>query len=179
MNIFLKLKELFKNFGIKPESKQPTMPSIQLVTSAPAPSGTEIPKSSTVTETKVADILNEIAQLKDEVSIKLVTIEKEIRNIGELKEDAEKAVRKSEKTENLVLFGFFVLLVMVAGLVIAYTQFVYSGSKNDDYRYELSQRIDGQQYELLQKISNQQNDIKILKLCLVSNKWLNPKCFEN
>ena len=64
---------------------------------------------------------------------------------------------KFERINRLLFSVVVVLLVMVAGLVFVYIEFVYSGSKNDDYKYNLSQQV-----------NNQEAEMKILKICLKS-----------
>lgn len=88
--------------------------------------------------------------------------------IIEIKDEANKSLRIMERTRDLVFFGFFVLLVMVVTMLATYMEFVYSGSKNDDYKYSLSI-----------KVSDIENQMKSLKECLDVSKWLNPKCFAN
>jgi hypothetical protein len=121
-------------------------------------------------ETKVVDLFKEISDLKEQVSEKLKVFEKSIKEIEELKKDASNILRKSEKTENMVYIGFLVFLTMIAGLVFSYIEFVSTKNVNNDSDFK---------YNFLEKINNNENSIKMLKICLNSNKWLNPKCFEN
>ncbi len=73
-----------------------------------------------------------------------------------------------KQQKNIIYLGFIVIIFMVVGIVFSYIEFVYSGSRNDDYKYNLSE-----------KVFNQETNIKILKNCLNISKWLNPKCFED
>lgn len=85
-----------------------------------------------------------------------------------LEEKINKIEYISEKTINLVYFGFFALLIVVIGIGYGYWQFIKDSVRNDDLKYGISERI-----------IDQENEVKMLKLCLSSNKWLNPKCFDN
>lgn len=72
-------------------------------------------------------------------------------------ENAEKILKVTEKTQNLVIFGFFVLLLMVAGLVFAYWQFTYENG------LATQQKI----LELEQKSAA----LDSLKKCLAAGGW--------
>jgi len=96
---------------------------------------------------------------------KYFLMEERVDKIGKTVEKTEKT---SDKIINLVFFGFFALVFVVLGIGYGYWQFIFTASKNEDYKYGLSE-----------KINNNQNEIKNLKFCLGNNKWLNPKCFEN
>ena len=113
-------------------------------------------------ETQVFDLLSEISNLKEQVSEKLNTFEKAIIEINDLKQDAQKTLVKSEKTENMVYIGFLVFLTMIAALAFGYFEFVVG--KNDDYKHNLSE-----------KINSQETEMKILKNCLKLGGW--NKCF--
>ena len=80
----------------------------------------------------------------------------------------EELKKKIKDAQDLMHLVVIVLLVMVGAMVFSYIEFVYSGSRNDDYKYSL-----------LEKVNNNENSLKMLKICLASSKWLNPKCFEN
>jgi hypothetical protein len=102
------------------------------------------------------------------LSAKTKEIDEKVQEIENIKTKANNLLKRVKSMEYLLIFGFLVLSVMVAGVVISYVEFVYSGSKNDDYKYNLSE-----------KVNNNNNSIKMLKNCLDSNRWLNPKCLEN
>ena len=123
---------------------------------------------SFTTRAEVVDLLAYLPELKAEVESKLKDLKKEIENITSLKEDAKKAGEKSEKTENIVFFGFVVFLAMLATVALAHLDLIRSESEKNI-----------QDSILYEKIINQQADIKIFKNCLNISKWLNPKCFEN
>lgn len=67
----------------------------------------------------------------------------------------------------ILLAAVLVLMFMLASLIYGYWQFVYDSSRNDDYRYGLSQSINDQktQIELLQ------NELSSLKKCLAAGGW--------
>jgi hypothetical protein len=67
-----------------------------------------------------------------------------------IKENAEEAVKKSKDTQSLVFLGFFVLLLMVIGLVFGYIQFLVNGNK------EVNQRDQKNIYEMI----NSENKLK-------------------
>ena len=81
-----------------------------------------------------------------------------------IKNEAVKTNRTIERIENITYLGLIIIIFMVLGLVFGYIEFVYSGSKNDDYKYNLSQQV-----------NNQENEINMLKLCLKAGGW--NKCF--
>jgi hypothetical protein len=97
----------------------------------------------------------------DEKVVELYLLKEDILNS---KKDAESTLKKTKNTEALVIFGFFALLLVVIGIGYGYWQFVFDSSKNDDYRYGLSD-----------KIKDQSNEFKDLKECLKLGGW--NKCF--
>jgi len=90
------------------------------------------------------------------------------RELKLIRDDARDTRKTVTRMENITYLGFIVLIFMLMGLVFVYIEFVYSGSKNDDYKYDLSR-----------KLSDSENEIKILKICLNTSGWLNPQCFKN
>lgn len=72
----------------------------------------------------------------------------------------ERLDQRAESMTNLVVFGFIVLLIMVAAILFSYVEFVYSGSKNDDYKYTLSERV-----------SELQTKFDTLKACFKAGGW--------
>lgn len=86
------------------------------------------------------------------------------RELKVIKDEAVKTNRTVERIENITYLGLIIIIFMVFGLVFGYIEFVYSGSKNDDYKYNLSQQV-----------NNQENEIDMLKLCLKAGGW--NKCF--
>lgn len=159
-----KIKNWFFYFFLKKE-KSVTSDKTEFFSKTSADSGMS---EAIPLEVQTNDLVKELQTLKEEISEKLNIFKEVIKNIELLEKNAERAVKKSENAQNFVVYGFIALIFVVAGLVFSYIEFVYSGSKNDDYKYNLSE-----------KINNNLNEIKNLKLCLDSNKWLNPKCFEN
>jgi hypothetical protein len=86
-----------------------------------------------------------------------------------IKEDAEHTKKMVGRIENITYLGFIILILMAAGLVFSYWQFAYSDNR------ETKNQIFENKFKMLEL----EKDSKILKNCLVSNRWLNPKCFEN
>ncbi len=79
--------------------------------------------------------------------------------------NAEKILKISEDTRSLVIFGFFVLLLMVAGMILAYWQFTYLDGK-DTNKQIMENKI--QMMEL-------EKNSEIFKNCLKLGGW--NKCF--
>lgn len=109
--------------------------------------------------------ISKLSERLREIHIKTSETEKRYSLV---EEKVNKTDKTSDRIMSLVIFGFFALLIVVIGIAYGYWQFIFTASKNEDYKYGLSE-----------KINNNLNEIKNLKLCLDSNKWLNPKCFEN
>jgi len=103
------------------------------------------------------------------LSEKIKNIDKDVidyKKIASLiNEDVEKTKTVSEKTRDLVIFGFFVLLLMVAGMLLAYWQFTYLDNK-DTNKQIMENKI--QMMEL-------EKDSEIFKNCLKLGGW--NKCF--
>jgi len=112
--------------------------------------------------------LSKLSAKTKEIDGKVQEIENLKVDIGKIKKEADYSLKITGDTRGLVFFGFFALVFVVIGIAYGYWQFVFTASKNEDYRYGLSE-----------KINNTEDQIKTLKLCLNSSKWLNPKCFEN
>jgi hypothetical protein len=87
--------------------------------------------------------------------------------IESIKKDTEKTMQLMGRIENITYLGFLIIIFMVTALIFGYIELVYSGSKNDDYKYNLSTQV-----------NDTQNQMKILKNCLNVSGWLNPKCLE-
>ncbi len=81
-------------------------------------------------------------------------------------ENAKKTLRISEDTRALVVFGFFVLLLMVAGMILAYWQFIYLDGK------ETNKEIIENKIKMIEIESQSE----IFKNCLKSGGW--SKCFN-
>jgi hypothetical protein len=103
------------------------------------------------------------------LSEKIKNIDKDVsdykRIASLISEDVEKTKTVSEKTRDLVIFGFFVLLLMVAGMVLTYWQFIYLDNKDTN-----KQILDNK----LQMIEMEKNS-EIFKNCLKLGGW--NKCF--
>jgi len=112
--------------------------------------------------------LSKLSAKTKEIDDKVQEIENLKININKVKDEANDSLKTTRNTQGLVFFGFFALVFVVIGIGYGYWQFIFTASKNEDYKYGLSE-----------KINNNQNEMKNLKFCLGNNKWLNPKCFEN
>ncbi len=106
------------------------------------------------------------------LSKKTKEIDEKIISFNLFKQETENKVTETLKTikdtHALVFFGFFALVFVILGIAYGYWQFVFTSSKNEDYRYGLSD-----------KINTQEKEIQSLKNCLAISKWLNPKCLGN
>lgn len=85
----------------------------------------------------------------------------------ETKETVKKILSTTNNTQSLVFFGFSALVFVVIGIAYGYWEFVSSSTKNDDYKYNILNKIETQGYK-----------IESLKECLLISKWLNPKCLD-
>lgn len=166
MNIILWLKKVFKKFFPFLIKKNPTVEKTTIASNSDNV-GNELKASAFQIETNSTDLLNELSKLKDDVASKLLLLNKKVKDFDNLKIEASRAVAKSERTESLLIYGFIFLVITVSAMAFSYIEFVYSGSKNDDYKYNISE-----------KLNSTKNEIDFLKICLASNKWLNPDCFK-
>ncbi|MEI6352502.1 MAG: hypothetical protein WCO35_01020 [Candidatus Nomurabacteria bacterium] len=123
------------------------------------------------TESNIIDVSNDGDYNKKPLSTNdLINIL--IKKVDETTVTSNKAEKISKDAYNLTLFGFLVLLVMVAGLILSGYSIVQQSSHNEnDYNNKI--------FEYDSKISKNENDIKNLKICLSISKWLNPKCLDN
>ncbi|MFA6524384.1 MAG: hypothetical protein WC264_02120 [Candidatus Paceibacterota bacterium] len=83
-----------------------------------------------------------------------------------LEENTKTAVKRIEKTENLVYLGFIVFLVMLATVALSYLDLIRSSLEKDN-----------NEIMLYEKVINQEANMKILKNCLKFGG--ENKCFEN
>lgn len=114
------------------------------------------------------DQINLFASYFSILSAKTKEIDDKVREIDGVKNEASKTLERLNSVQGIVFYGFVVMVFMLAALIFAYIEFVYSGSKNDDYKYGLSERV-----------INSENDIKSLKKCLSASRWLSPLCLDN
>ena len=92
-----------------------------------------------------------------------------------MQEDAEVTRQKTEKMENLLYFGFFVLLFMVVGLILDRLTFVFDFRKGDDNKEALLyQEIENQKIRQLQN----EQEFKDFKNCLRAGSGYWP-CVQN
>lgn len=112
--------------------------------------------------------LSKLSKKTKEIDDKIQEIENVKIDIQKIRKGADDSLKITRDTRGLVFFGFLALVLVVIGIAFGYWQFIFTASKNEDYKYGLSE-----------KINNNLNEIKKLKLCLDSNKWLNPKCLED
>lgn len=88
------------------------------------------------------------------------------KRIDKIDKGVERIEKISDKTTNLVIFGFFVLLLMVAGMIFAYWQFTYLDRK------DTGQKIMENKIKMIELESQSE----IFKNCLKSGGW--NKCFN-
>lgn len=112
--------------------------------------------------------LSKLSTKTKEIDDKVQEIESLKKDIKDIKNEANDSLNITRDTRGLAFFGFFALLLVVIGIAYGYWEFIFTSAKNDDYKFSLSERL-----------NNNENQIKNLKLCLDSSKWLNPKCFTN
>jgi len=93
-----------------------------------------------------------------------------VQEIEELRSSARKAVTLAEKTHSLVILGFFVLLVMILGLLLDHFSFVF-GSGLELLSAE-QQQITAQKEQIDLLKQEQLN----LKKCLAAGSWAG--CFQ-
>ena len=86
------------------------------------------------------DLVKELRTLKDDLLEKQKSFNEIMKNVESLEKKCRKSSKNSENAHNLVVYGFIVLIFVVVGLVFSSIEFVYSGSKNDDYKYNLSEK---------------------------------------
>lgn len=79
----------------------------------------------------------------------------------------DKLIIENKDTKSYTVYGFIALVFVVIAITFSYIEFVYSGSRNDDYKYNLT--ID---------LMRERTDLDYLKNCLKSSGWLNPICLE-
>ncbi len=87
------------------------------------------------------------------------------KRIDKIDEKVQKIEGISDKTTNLVIFGFLVLLLMVAGIFLSYWQFIYLDNR------ETNQQIMENKFRMLDLEDNSE----IFKNCLKLGGW--KKCF--
>lgn len=114
------------------------------------------------------DYLSKLSAKTKYLDEKVQEIESLKKDIEKIKGEANDSLNITRDTRGLAFFGFFALLLVVIGIAYGYWEFISTSSKNDDYRFSLSERL-----------NNNENQIKLLKECLDISKWLNPKCLEN
>ena len=87
------------------------------------------------------------------------------KTLNDAEANAKKTLKISEDTRALVIFGFFVLLLMVAGLVFGYWQLVYGDNK------ETSQQVFENGYKILDLEKNSGNSTKIINCTNISTYY--------
>lgn len=101
----------------------------------------------------------------------------EIKKISEqlkkLQEKAEYSLKLSKDAVNLVVVGFIALVIVVMGIGYGYWQFIYDNSRNEDYRYNVQEKLNKNTNDF----DNLKKDFNSFKNCLKSGGWngcLNP-----
>lgn len=159
MNILSWLKNLF-NRKREVEADKPT----SFVAPETLAGGiSELP----ITKTATADIFVELKNLKDELTELKTKTYSALGEINKQKKEVKETFDIAKDTRSLVVFGFFALLIVVIGIAYGYWQFIYTASRNDDYRYKVSEKI----FQNSSDISEVKNGLKELKNCLRLGGW--------
>jgi hypothetical protein len=159
MNIFSWLKNLNKQNGSKDDyakfSSTNTTVDVQAI-------GFEV--VGPTTQNKTQNFYDEFLKIKKEVE--------------KSKGDLQTAVKKIEYIDHLTHYGFVALILVVAGLVFGYWQFVFDSVRKDDYKYGFTEKINSQNQEI---INLQEDRGKLLGInnCLKSKRyWQYESCFK-
>jgi|SRR3989344_769452 len=107
-----------------------------------------------ITLSELLGHFSKLSQRTKEIDTQLDSDEKRIRSA---EDNVTKILKITEDTRALVIFGFFVLLLMVAGLVFAYWQFTYENG------LAMQEKISG--------IERQSGALDSLKKCLAAGGW--------
>ena len=125
----------------------------------------EIPKTQ---REAIVALESHLSRISEKTKSSDLRLSEYLKIASSAEQKVKETLEEVEKTKSMVYLGFWALSIIVIGITFSYIEFVYSGSKNDDYKYNLSE-----------KVNNNESEIKILKMCLASNQWFNPKCFAN
>ncbi|HCC06270.1 TPA: hypothetical protein DEP94_02865 [Candidatus Nomurabacteria bacterium] len=115
---------------------------------------------------------NDVSLALIDISVKqkeVIQILQEVKDIKEEAKDLLKDVKykvgvqekKIESMSSLVFLGFFVLILMVVGLLMSYIQFIYSNNLESVSKYDI----------LDEKITNQNIEMILLKKCLKTGAY--------
>lgn len=108
----------------------------------------------TITLSELLGHFSKLSQRTKDIDTQLDADEKRIKSA---EDNATKILKITEDTRALVIFGFFVLLLMIAGLVFAYWQFTYENG--------LAMQ------EKISEIERQSDALDSLKKCLSAGGW--------
>ena len=94
-------------------------------------------------------------------------IEKISNQLKDLKDKAEYSLKLSKDAIDLVIIGFIALVIVVIGIGYGFWQFIYTASKNDDYRYNISEKINRNTQDIYDIKKAEDN----FKNCLKNGGW--------
>ena len=120
-----------------------------------------------IADTATTDIFSELRNLRDELTVLNTKTSSALKEVEKQKEEVKEAIYIARESRSYVFYGFVALLIFVIGIAIGYWQFIYTASKNDDYRYNMSEKI----FKNTADISKAMNDLKELKNCLILGGW--------
>ncbi len=160
-NLIKKVVDWFKNKEKKENATiSTTLASPSSSVSPPASREGSIYEATSVSK----KFQNDLERLTDEV--------------GKTKNDAEKALKEVEIARALVAFGFFVMFLMVVGLVVGYWRYVSDSVRKDDYKYGISERINGQKQEIINLQDDTKKLLEIVNCQNTRRYWQYEECFK-
>jgi len=168
----------FKN-KMKKETGITSVPSVSPSSSLPHPVS---PSSSVSEATSVSsNFQDDLDKLTRELSAQKIQIEKTKKQAEKAERNAASLLEEIKQSKNFVYLGFLIMLLMIIGMILSYVEFIYSGSKNDDYKYNLTIET----AKLQSNISILEKDVEELKSeseekddCLKSRRyWQYEECF--
>ena len=110
------------------------------------------------------ELTNELKLQKDEVN--------------ETKNKAKQVLDEVKDMKALMMFGLFIMLLMVVGLVFGYWQYIYDSVRRDDYKYGFFEKINNQNQEIL-KLKEENKKLLETADCQKNKKyWQYEECFK-
>lgn len=101
------------------------------------------------------------------------TVKKAATEIEGMRQDAERIRVTSQRTQDIAILGFIVLLVVVAGLVLDRLMYVWELDGKGQYEKALLQQFQLQSLE----VQGVKQELRLLKGCLGAGSW--DGCFSN
>jgi hypothetical protein len=103
----------------------------------------------------------------DEFLAKLELVKKAASDISIMKEDAERVRITSQRTQDIAILGFIVLLIVVAGLVLDRLMYVWELDGKGQYEKALLKQVELQSFE----VQGVRQELRQLKGCLSAGSW--------